>query len=700
MINLHNNFTVKVYNDKGDIREYKAYNTVTNYGLSQLCSGSGYPLTISLGSGSGVPSVNDKSLFKSLGSYTATQSIKIEDNTAEVTLQYTLLETALANTDITEIGIGSNGSLYTHAMFTDALGENITIHKGAVERMTITAIAYITFDKLANDESKHPLLQLIVNGFSLTTNSNTTLNAGYAIKLKDVSRMGPFIPTKSDGQLSYDTDTMSIRGELSFGSTSNNNFFIDTLLAKCKTGIMKRNTSMWATGYYKYVDSIKIDEHEEIEYTVGSGDGVTTEFDLPFKCPIDYEPVVMVNGEQKACTFKNTDYDIFKLSKDKTIFKYDSDNTLALHDIPCLSASSTTRTYFSGFSVKNLILNKDSVDTEEVITDLPELSFHSTSSSYTATAYLRVVGNYLIASAEYLDANSKLKDGLHYIMKDGSLKYIGKTINASSPLSTFLKLSGYLFEGNPDIIITPNNKMYRAVDGEITSSDVQFEHMLPVCNSYNSFDFHGLNIGEGAINTFIPVSNTVTLKKKVDVLTGEVLSEEQITHIDVGSSDCPRLIDGKNIVYVKKEGGYTVFASILNDDLTEAITTKKASYSGYGERYPTCITKISPGTYHLPITMSGYGLCNNTVKIDNEANTVTVKTNSGTPSFLHSILSYHSTYNGVIFGQDTVIMPTSKKIVFNEPIPEGQSIKAKYPKDYIYKSTDWTFKCNYQLKFN
>lgn len=701
MINLHNNFTVKVYNDKGDVREYKAYNTVTNYGISQLCSGNGYPETISLGSGSGVPSANDKSLFRYLATYTASQSVKIEGNTAEVTLTYTLLEDALADTDITEIGIGRNGSLYTHAMFTNALGDNITIHKGAIERMTITAIAYITFDKLSNDVSKHPLLQLIVNGLSINSNSNLVLNAGYSIKLADGSVSDLFIPTPSQGSFSYDSSTISAMSKLSFGSNTDNGYFIDSLKAKSKTGIKTRIATRWATEYYKTIDTLKVNEHEEIEYTVGSGNGVDTEFDLPFNCPIDYEPVVTVNGASKECTFKNINYALFNLNKDKMIFKYDSNNNLAIHDIVCLSAYGSVVTTYEGLSdIKNIIIKKDNSELEETSTDLPKLTMYAGSSSYTGYAYLRVVGNYLIVSQEYIGTDAELKEGLYYRMNDGSLKYIGTVEPAIRPVNMLSKLNGYLLDGNPDIIIMPNNKMYKAVDGEITSSDVQFENILPGSKAYVSFDFHGLNSGSGTMDAFIPVSNTVTLKRKIDVLTGNVLNEEQITHIDVGSSDCPRLIDGKNIVYVKKQSGYTVYGSILNDNLTEAIVTQSSSFSGYGSQYPTCITKINADTYHLPMIISGYGTGNNQVTIDNEANTVNVTTYAGNPSHLHSILSYLVSYNGIIFGTDTVIMPTSKKIVFNEPIPEGHSIKVKYPKDYIYKNTDWTFNCSYQLKFN
>lgn len=295
-MNLHNHFIIVQEDAQGNKKESHAYNIVTNYGRQQVLNGSTYPSTICLGSGNGVPSATDKSMFSLLKSYSVSNVTRTYDRETKVhtTKMVRLLdESELADTDITEIGIGSNGSLYTHAMFTDALGEPITIHKGALERMTITAIAYITMGTMQQETNTLALKSdIIINSAG---NIATGLHGAFCLQLidKDTSKKLPiFVNKQSYIGASYTSSTG--KGSISMSLASGSGSGLLNCIGVFQTTynyLDSSGTGAFASSYFTDECANKVafnldsqlfnDDMSSIE-TIGVGDNVTTEFSIPY----------------------------------------------------------------------------------------------------------------------------------------------------------------------------------------------------------------------------------------------------------------------------------------------------------------------------------------------------------------------------------------------------------------------------------
>lgn len=123
--------------------------------------------SLSLGSGTGTPAFTDSKLFSYLWNVAASSvsSVKnVGDNGASITMKYELPATSSYVGTITEVGLGANGSIWTHALLTDAEGNPISIVKTDTDLLTVdvTVELYIT--------STFPL----VHGLSSWCKSSTT----------------------------------------------------------------------------------------------------------------------------------------------------------------------------------------------------------------------------------------------------------------------------------------------------------------------------------------------------------------------------------------------------------------------------------------------------------------------------------------------------------------------------------------------
>lgn len=130
----------------GSSEEFVTHNTAcTSIGSAQFAS------TLSLGNGTGEPSYSDTRLFSFLWNIAATSTSTITnvgDNGARISLVFDVPATSSYVGTITEVGLGSNGSIWTHALIADAEGNPISIDKADTDKLTIdvTVELYITSD--------------------------------------------------------------------------------------------------------------------------------------------------------------------------------------------------------------------------------------------------------------------------------------------------------------------------------------------------------------------------------------------------------------------------------------------------------------------------------------------------------------------------------------------------------------------------
>lgn len=149
-LSLHNYFDVELENTlTGEVRRYKAYNTVTDLfykRMFQYHNGTGTMDAVCVGTGTGTITTSSTSIFTTvsngLKSLTHTEYTCISPGTFRRVSTALFGETdALGN--LTEIGVGSGTtSLATHAFFTDSEGNPITIEKTNTDRLTVTVTIY------------------------------------------------------------------------------------------------------------------------------------------------------------------------------------------------------------------------------------------------------------------------------------------------------------------------------------------------------------------------------------------------------------------------------------------------------------------------------------------------------------------------------------------------------------------------------
>ena len=152
-LSLHNYFDVELQNTQtGEIRRYKAYNTVTDLFYKRIfeCNGSSIGTTemVCVGTGTGTITESSTSIFATVNS--GTKLLTHKEYTCISPGTFRRISTAVfGETDalgnLTEIGVGSgNTNLATHAFFTDSEGNPITIEKTNTDRLTVTVTIYST----------------------------------------------------------------------------------------------------------------------------------------------------------------------------------------------------------------------------------------------------------------------------------------------------------------------------------------------------------------------------------------------------------------------------------------------------------------------------------------------------------------------------------------------------------------------------
>lgn len=146
---LHNKFEFRVIGKDGELKqEAVAYNLVTNNYYQRM--NSFYSMSfdnVQLGTGTGTISITDTQLFSYLtekGSGLSSYNIVyIGVNQFKVQSSVTFTESEAVG-NLTEIGLGGQGLLYTHALITDSEGNPIAVNKTDTDRLIITITVFLT----------------------------------------------------------------------------------------------------------------------------------------------------------------------------------------------------------------------------------------------------------------------------------------------------------------------------------------------------------------------------------------------------------------------------------------------------------------------------------------------------------------------------------------------------------------------------
>ena len=301
---LHNRFDFEIYDiETGETEYAQAENIVLNGMWSQICAGNQFFNYIGVGTGSGTLSPARTTLFSHLAykAAVAVETIYDTDTTAHVTKKITFSESE-ANGIWTEVGIlftTSTGSGYvTHALITDSEGNPITIAKTNTKIITVYATV---FAEVLAPASGH---------YSTGGSRNAILQQLTNTKIYNM----PLIWTsllKQDGSPSL----------LGTAYTIWSNIIADAANKKMRTyltrvGVADGNAPIRGiivgTGPETQFGSVSLpcDVFPHKEYTgvaIGTGDGVTKQFDLPVSFVKSGSETVYVGGVAKT---RSVDYTV------------------------------------------------------------------------------------------------------------------------------------------------------------------------------------------------------------------------------------------------------------------------------------------------------------------------------------------------------------------------------------------------------
>lgn len=147
-IRLHNRFDIEVKDAKtGEIKQ-KAYaeNVILNQAWAQIMGTGNWFSHIKYGTGTGTISASRTSLFAQLGNKVAaspTYTNNLGSNYFSLRQSISILENEHVGSTLTEVGIGTNTTLCTHAMLKDMNGNTVSIVKTDTDIITVYGTVYL-----------------------------------------------------------------------------------------------------------------------------------------------------------------------------------------------------------------------------------------------------------------------------------------------------------------------------------------------------------------------------------------------------------------------------------------------------------------------------------------------------------------------------------------------------------------------------
>ena len=298
-LQIHNKYELELYDANGNIKDKAyAYNVVTNTFWNTFF-GNGSTTShwfryIGIGTGTGTPSIIDGSFFKFLASAEATLVSKdTKYPTTTLVQKATFGASASLVGTLTEVGftIGSSSSssqCLTHAMLQDAEGNTITIEKTDTDVLIVTATLYVT---VTADES----FELVpANSFGLFSalrgsgiNSGNTVGYLYPAACPALPTLSSlqetYIGTNNGSATTRSRNIPTTRMPLASGQRNGIGTYINCMFVSQFGGTRLPNAEFFPAYTLQPM-------------SVGTGDGVTTEFVCPIPDFIEGTEEVVVDG--------------------------------------------------------------------------------------------------------------------------------------------------------------------------------------------------------------------------------------------------------------------------------------------------------------------------------------------------------------------------------------------------------------------
>ena len=301
--NIHNKFELEVLDVVTGKLKQKcvAYNILLDSIYDRLCNLALFHSDIWIGTGTGTIDPTRTTLFTSL-THKSSSVVERVMATPTTSVKYliTLNPEDCVGAIITEVGIGSNAAIYTHALLKDSEGNTISITKTATDIINIYATLYITFN-------------LPTGAFLPKLTQYTNMLTNYLVNRSTTSwNNNVFVLGESDLPGNNGLSN-SVCGKI-LGQSGANTWSADVANKQRKSTVARTPVST-GNGHIKeiaYYDMIRfiipIDGgfagQPYTGVTVGTGDGVNKVFKLPSRNIDDSTLSVKVNSTPATFTAK------------------------------------------------------------------------------------------------------------------------------------------------------------------------------------------------------------------------------------------------------------------------------------------------------------------------------------------------------------------------------------------------------------
>lgn len=321
---VHNKYELTLLGPDGKVKQKAyAYNVVLDEFWNGLLNryNSSYPDDtlcfcgqIGIGTGSGTPAATDTGLFTSLT--TAAASVVSSDRqfpTSTFVYNATFAASATYVGTITEVGLrylfeSSSYYYYSHALLQDAEGDPITIVKTDVDTLIVTATVYVTIT--STDFVLCPAAHNRLLSFFVTSTDTLRRRISLAIT--------PWLPD-AIMNLGLDYRNYIVTQYKWYGNMNMTPTTIDTTAKTLAYATVRMPVGslldghrawafwIWDIGYVLLPNTSLFPVYTTANTLVGTGDGVTREFNCPIPLFIENTDVVKIAGITKT---RGVDYTI------------------------------------------------------------------------------------------------------------------------------------------------------------------------------------------------------------------------------------------------------------------------------------------------------------------------------------------------------------------------------------------------------
>ncbi len=282
-IGVKNTYELTLIKPDGSKKKYVSHNMVLDNYFTYLITNNAAPnlSVIRVGQGTTAPALTDVALGSLRGSYSATVTNTTTSIPTNRVLSYTLAEGVLTG-NISEIGLSNSTSgtvVYTKSLVQDAEGNPIVVVKDALDILTIRVTVYYSWQFVTTPAyvtAVNPLTmcQRVQAGSTLLTSNNYY----GAILLPEATLQSAegvadtICPKSNSGSISVSTANSTIKATSS------------TLLAanyawQNPEWIMR---TIMVSGFVIDVEASGLfTPYQHNNLAIGTGDGTTTEFDIP-----------------------------------------------------------------------------------------------------------------------------------------------------------------------------------------------------------------------------------------------------------------------------------------------------------------------------------------------------------------------------------------------------------------------------------